>query len=143
LGKNEHSKQLIKLQKLWYEKLKHSGFRDIEVMDSDGSLDSPMMLQTFSGLAYRYDESVREYYLMASHYLFSGRFESNLAKHCWQMHADGQSYREIVRSLPENGFHPYQLFYVQGLIRKIQTEMYLAERVIKKEIEQLELFDEI
>lgn len=135
-----NNKELLKLQRLWYKRLKAEGFADIESMDADGSMDSPMMSRTASGLAYRYDESVEEYYRLARHFLYQGAFESDIAKHCWELHAEGSSYREIVKSLPQNGFYPYELFWVQGLIRRIRADMYRVSKITKETHYQLELF---
>jgi hypothetical protein len=137
----DKSKQLLKLQREWYKRLKSEGFSDIESMDQDGSMDSPMMSRTASGLAYRYDSSVEEYYRLARHFLYQGAFESDIAKHCWELHADGSSYREIVKSLPENGFYPYELFWVQGLIRRIQAQMYRVSKITRETQQQLDLFN--
>ena len=133
-------REMLRLQKLWYKKLKDEGFCDIEAMDKEGSMDSPMMTQTMSGIAYRYDPSVEEYYRLARHFLYQGAFESDMAKHCWELHSEGTSYREIVRSLPGAGFYPYELFFVQGLIRKIRADMYQLTKVTKEEFKQMELF---
>lgn len=135
------TREFLALQKKWYAKLRDKGFRDIEVMDRDGSMDSPMLLDTASSIAANFDESREEYYRLARAFVFEADFQSAIARHIWTLHADGVTYRAIVKSLPKNGFHPYELFYVQGIVRRIRDEMYLKMGVTKKTDKQLELFN--
>lgn len=136
-------KALTALQKLWYRRLKEEGFADIEVMDSLGSMDSPMMVQTASSIGARFDSSVEEYYRLARLFLHDAEFESELERHCWQLHSEGIAYREISLSLPAAGFHPYKLFFVQKLIRKTRGRMYEFNGIARSpHVKQMGLFND-
>lgn len=82
----------------WYKKLEASGFRDIE--------SGPYLKQwdhiSFQS-KYTPDEFLdkQNYSLAASHFLLTHPFSSTQEKEIWELHAEGNSYREIVTKLRE------------------------------------------
>jgi hypothetical protein len=92
-------KQFNKLQVKWDKKLKKSGFIDLEPIrngrltnttESNGVLDK------------RRDnrwEAEAEYYRLATYFLNDYEFESNFQRIIWEYHANGISYRNIVKIL--------------------------------------------
>lgn len=121
--------ELKRLQREWYGRLKSDGFRDIERMDRDGSMDSPLMENTASSIAANYDSSVEEYYRLARMFLNEDFFESPLARFCWGLHSEGVAYREIVNRLAPAGFKKYSLFFIQGVIRRARGQMLVIYKV--------------
>ena len=92
-------KLLQKLQKEWYEKLRQSGFKDIEQEDGNLKIWSKFFtgkLDTLQG------EAKVQYFRAAGQFLHSYQFESAYDKTVWDMHANGISGRSIARQLKVN-----------------------------------------
>lgn len=96
VGKKLDNKTDLKsLQKIWYDKLKKSGFTDIEHGDTincgvprSAKWEDPIVRQ-----------STQDYYGMAYQFLHSHKFDSELEKVIWEYHAEGLSIRDIVKVL--------------------------------------------
>jgi hypothetical protein len=92
-----------KLKKIWYKKLKDSGFNDIETPSGDlkgGSLN----WRFNSAFAVRYSHASRqEYYYLANQFLESHNFESELHRTIWTYHTEGTSTRDIAKILKDAG----------------------------------------
>ena len=85
-----------KLKALWDEKLKTSGFIDIE--NSDGSLKPGVHAWTRKKA--EADKDNREmYYRIAAEFLHTYTFKSSVARRIWEAHANGKSIRHIAHSL--------------------------------------------
>lgn len=87
---------LKELQKKWYDKLRRSGFEDIE--NSRGELIDHQSVHDFSqriGFRVEFWENVRDYYIWAEHMILLGTFKSKMDKKIWTLHAHGQSSRDI------------------------------------------------
>lgn len=93
--------QLINLQNEWYEKLKNDGFDDIETRRG--------ALKKFHSKRFRsatdpysdpeYLKSKQNYYIRATQFITFFKFESDLEKEIWTLHADGKSFRVIALSI--------------------------------------------
>jgi hypothetical protein len=85
--------EFIKLQTLWYEKLKQSGFQDLET--SRGFLkDWPSQRLRRDYTPERFQEKLN-YYRFASQLLWEFKFKTKLEKKIWELHTEGKSMREI------------------------------------------------
>lgn len=86
-------------KKIWYKKLKDSGFNDIETADGQfkgGSTNwkfNSDHATTFS------QKAKEEYYYLANQFLNSYDFENELHKIMWDYHAKGISNRKMVEVL--------------------------------------------
>jgi hypothetical protein len=106
------SQLLRSLQKKWYQKLKNSGFKDIEdaqgnITDGSGMLNylgtgevDYNQLNVGKNLKYPYSSlawkrSQAEYYRLASQCLHDKAFRSKRHKKIWGLHANGMTYVEI------------------------------------------------
>ena len=99
---DRNSKEFRDLQKKWYGKLKKAEFKDIE--RPDGTLE----LWTCSFFKTRYNETLfsakEEYYRLASQLLHSHSFQDKKEMLMWQMHSEGISVRNIVKTLKAKKF---------------------------------------
>lgn len=88
------------LQKIWYKKLKDSGFVDIEDTNSPKEFlktwHSSYFISRYTPEAF---ERKQMYYRLCSHFLWAYPFESNLEREIWRMHSDGIPLREIATQL--------------------------------------------
>lgn len=88
---------LEKLKKIWYKKLKDSGFGDIEYDENWMKSCLPRPNATIRDPLVR--ETVQAYYNMASHFLNEYKFEEELDKVIWEYHTEGISPRNIIKLL--------------------------------------------
>ena len=103
------NKEFIALQKLWYNKLKKSGFQDIERMHPTlGSLTSHKVsmyvTQDYISKCFMKDPSVEGYYRLSRHYLEHGSFKSSLDKRIWELFSEGLTGRDIIKRINQEGF---------------------------------------
>lgn len=76
----------------WYRRLRESGFRDIEACDPERNR---LAYAIALGPAVR--QANAEYYALAAEYLATAEFPTALEQAIWELHADGQTVREIAR----------------------------------------------
>ena len=86
-----------RLRDAFYEKLKDSGFRDIEnewgeITDHKTAHDLKAIIAVRDGQM----EDVRDYYTWALGMLIHGTFKLPVDRKIWEMHADGLSTRKIA-----------------------------------------------
>ena len=99
-------KEKLKLQKIWYKKLKDEGFEDLEYFDDQGKPQE--WLKGNSKFSSQEDETVQasdssalefectlEYYLQAAHLLHTATFDNDIDRHIWFLHSEGESLRKI------------------------------------------------
>lgn len=101
-----------KLAKLWDEKLKNSGFEDIE---RRGQVDvneyflknytSKDISQNLSPDRAVYNEYKQNYFRLAGFFLHDYSFTNSTDKLIWDLHAQGKSMRRISRILKSAGIH--------------------------------------
>jgi len=111
------------LTKLWYAKLKKSGFNDIE--------NDKGQLKDWSSRVQRKNEHENlldswpgkiAYYDMATTFLNEHSFENNLDKVIWEYHTNGISYRDIVKLLKKVKIEVY-LVKVHKIVRRLENIM--------------------
>ena len=110
--------QETKLQKIWYKKLKDSGFKDIE--HSSGALDRSY---TKSKRTQVEIEVIQHYYSMASALLNNHTFEDHIEKVIWEYYSEGMSAREIAETLTKSGIKKKKHVTVSKIIKKLETLM--------------------
>lgn len=89
--------QLKKLTAQWYQKLKDSGFEDIE--DSAGNLKQYHSIRFLAkNIRTGFNEKQR-YYELASQLLYSFPFKDKRMKNVWKLHAAGLQVPEIASAL--------------------------------------------
>lgn len=117
------SKQFKKLQKQWYNRLKESGFEDIE--NSYGRLSGNTVNRWY------YDptkvEAKTTYYRYASHFLNEHKFESKVHKYIWTLHAEGCGLREIsakLKALRISKLKKSQIHNIVTELAKLMLEKY-------------------
>jgi hypothetical protein len=100
---NPNSKQFKALSKTWAEKLKKSGFKDIEQPDGhlityetskyNSSHHNGQSLSAWLTMK----EAQQRYYQLACQFLHDHTFDNDKEKMLWEKHSDGISYREIQK----------------------------------------------
>lgn len=110
--------QQTKLQRLWYRKLKDSGFKDIE--HSSGALDRSY---TKSKRTQVEIEVIQYYYSMASALLNDHKFVDPIEKTIWEYYSEGMSAREISEVLEQAGVKKKRHVTVSKIIKRLETIM--------------------
>lgn len=90
-------KELKKLQKQWYQKLKATGFEDIEEFDSPRQMLKRWAKQDFLNMTDAKIEERRLYYQEADYFLEWYTFTDPVDKIIWELHAAGKTVREIEK----------------------------------------------
>lgn len=119
------SNDIIELKRLWYQKLKESGFKDIEDtsrLQKDPYIsvyDSKFFHTNFHPLQC---ENTQEYFRRARGFYCSHEFDSITDKKVWALHSEGKSHREIAQMLrsPNNKMNKDN---VNQIILKLQSVM--------------------
>jgi hypothetical protein len=113
-------KQLKKLERIWYKKLKKDGFHDIEYSPGTikrGYSRSPQYLNQLSRTA------TEEYYGLASTFLNEYKFESEREAAIWEYHAEGLSTREIVTILRKANIISCTKSTVHNIVKRLESIM--------------------
>jgi len=113
--------KLIRLEQVWYKKLKQSGFEDIE-----DTSNHHRRLKSWHSFKYQnMDETniqvIKLYYERAIELLNSYRFLNWEHREIWKLHCDGFSERDIVIEFPK-----YKKSMVHYLIRKLRKQINWA-----------------
>lgn len=93
------TKQYLRLEQKWYEKLYESGFRDIE----DSSKPS-RPLRVWHNLKFKSTNittrvNCEEYFNDAKELLNTFKFKNSTHRHIWALHCQGLSKRQIERAI--------------------------------------------
>lgn len=116
---------LIHLKKIWYQRLKDDGFKDIETFQG--------FLKDWPAQRIRRDftpekiQEKQEYFRAASELYWEHTFDSSLEKKIWQLHCEGNSYREIAYTLktPENKVNKDNVQIVITKLSKLAYKMVM------------------
>src|ERR1700677_4499612 len=120
-----------KLKKVWYTKLKESGFHDIETKD-DNLSGGTTNWRFNSKFTSRYShQSKQEYYYQANQFLSRFNFDSELHKSIWAYHVEGLSIAEIVKILKSLGKYNYKRNTRNAKSPSINTVWRLIDRYRK------------
>ena len=94
-------KELIALQKEWYQKLSKDGFQDIEYFDKDMNPKYVMykdIVKVWLTLRDKFP-STEQYYIEAGQFYHDYSFDSDTDKRIWLLHSEGHAYRTILKKL--------------------------------------------
>lgn len=123
------SKDLIAV---WDEKLKKSGFEDIEVR-SDNNGPGTLKIWALNVIHHNQErhaveiEATQEYYILAGQFFHHHEFKSKKEKAIWELHSAGTSIRNIEKLLRKRRFKVYK-----DLINR--TIMRLTEEMLKENV---------
>lgn len=116
------SNDLEKLQKIWYQKLKDEGFKDIE--DPEGPRDGGRGAPRVDNLDEIQMQAIREYYTMARHFLVEFKFKNLIDRLVWEDYSEGVPVRTISVNLKAKG-HIKAKSSIWQRIKKLEKLMYL------------------
>jgi hypothetical protein len=91
----KHTPEFEALQAKWYEKLKKSGFEEIE--RPDGTLNEWHSFQFGRNYNSHVFEANQEYSIMAGQFYHSHKFSSPLEKRVWKLHTAGLTIRDVAK----------------------------------------------
>lgn len=107
------------LQKIWYDKLKETGFYDIE--KPSGILKAEIYHVEWKK-ALNERESREAYRDWAQTFLNRYRFKSELEKRVWECHCDGLSIRETAKALGQTRY------FVESRLKQLKTQAGLCSK---------------
>lgn len=117
------TKEFKKLQAEWNKRLKKEGFEDIEQADGNLKLwDSHKARSMYSSKGAEYYEARARYYQLAGQFLHDFVFPDEETKLIWELHADGMSYRNIIKTVKSRGYSAFR-DKVQRIIGELRQEM--------------------
>lgn len=121
---NNKKQSLKQLQDFWYKKLKVDGFDDLEYGDDFIRSAKPALLRK-PQTSTIYQESIEEYYYMATHFLNDFKFKSNVQRIIWEYHSNGISSRDIAKLLTKAKIRqPPKKSTVFVIIKRLEQSMY-------------------
>jgi hypothetical protein len=85
------SQELQDLQKVWYAKLRATGFKDLEFFTETGVATTSMLNASIGSLMGHYRPESEYYFAKARWYVHHGKFDTNFEALVWQYHSDGVS----------------------------------------------------
>jgi DNA-binding CsgD family transcriptional regulator len=87
--KPTRNKSFVKLQQEWYNKLKKTGFVDIEFFHADGNSTDGLLRNSIGSLMASYTPEGEYYYRKARWFLQHHKFTSAREKKIWSLHCEG------------------------------------------------------
>lgn len=120
------SKDFKKLNAKWAKKLKESGFEDIEQDETHLNFWNGSRLATL--YTDEQFQARQEYYRIAGQFLHEYKFDSDLDRTIWEMHANGSSIRNITTYLKAKKIKIYTT-KVFETIQELTKEMKLKYKV--------------
>lgn len=112
--------EYAKLKKVWYKKLAKSGFEDIETNKEKLKVWSNRFTQQKSVDS---REAKEQYYHMATSFLNSYKFSSQIEKIIWEYHTEGISGRDIAKILKKTKVFKSNRQTIWLMIKHLKNEM--------------------
>lgn len=120
---SQPNKNLKKIQKEWYAKLKDQGFTDIERDENT--------LHSYSTVFTRQQNTVHNggwefkeaYYRMAAHFLNDHEFKTLRERVIWEYHAEGISCRNISKLLKDAKLSSTCYVTIFKVMKRLRQEM--------------------
>jgi hypothetical protein len=133
MGKKKYyrTKEFIKLQNKWYDKLSKKNFSDLEWLDkkSGSGQSSPFLRDSLSKFKHLEASELTisaSYFSDASAFTSLHKFPSKLHKFMWSMFAEGVSYRLMIPQIASRGFkHVPSIFWISIELNKIKRDFWL------------------
>lgn len=116
-----------KLKKIWYEKLKKSGFNDIEIGKGViSNSDAFSKNQDHGQHTDTWRRSKEEYYQMAEYFLNNYKFETKLDQAIWEYHVNGIGTLDIAMVINKvksyrRTFSQQEIWMIVSRLRKIMV----------------------
>jgi hypothetical protein len=127
------STSLKDLQKVWYRKLKESGFQDIERENDPDSLKIASINVIGRPVRGRRLLSREVYFQLAGVFYHHHEFKDEDEKRIWELHAEGLSHREITATLKARyGGVKGTKYTKYGRQRVWRTIRLLADQMLKE-----------
>lgn len=126
LNKNQvpnQSKEFKELQATWYNRLKESGFEDIEKKNYMKWTTSQTLARSSNRNREVFFKSIEHYYRLAGYFRYDHIFTNKIDQFIWSLHSEGKTMREIVRVL-KTVSTPKALTQVKDTIHKLRAIMY-------------------
>lgn len=126
---SQKDKDFQKLKAIWDKKLAKEGLEDIEQPNG--------MLKKWAGAFFKDRhkrfgsvsfEAKEEYYRLAGQFLHSYPFETETERKVWELHSEGMSIREIVRTLGSKRIKTYK-DKVFAVIKRLTAEMFRQNNI--------------
>lgn len=124
-------KELYKLQKQWYKKLKHSGFEDIEWINGKyvNGMDSPFMKDTAFKYKKKYNENTAQHYRLMRNFASNFSFTTKKDYLIFEMYADGIPFRDIIKKMRQLGYG--FTTYEPGKPKKPNLSLFTLHHLLK------------
>ena len=92
------TKEFIALQKEWHQKLKDSGFHDLEYYDNNMNPRDMMYREgtKLANMGHDKIDSTQQYYLDAGKLLHDYHWPNPIERRIWELHAEGVPHRQIM-----------------------------------------------
>ena len=122
-----------RLREHWYAKLRESGFQDIERPGARDPYSHFALTDSASSRLSRMDptrfQANTEYWVLASRFLLTHEFRTDLERECFALYADGLSYRAIALVVHRNHTRVYQILkpVIGGAFHRF-IRQHLSER---------------
>jgi len=118
--------EFIELQKKWYNKLKASGFEDIEWVDhSTGKGQNSDYLKRPDQMRIRaFTHDKQMYYSLCSNYLAHVKIKNTEHRFVFNKHAEGLAYRKIMKLFKARFKKYVSIFYIHYHIHKFKKLMF-------------------
>lgn len=124
------------LKKIWYAKLKKSGFNDIEMPDGDLKGRSTEFSRDRATYQYGGLEAKGEYNRLANFFLQEHEFASRLEKTIWEYHVNGLSIRNISTVLKKAKVRVTNRDFIHQIIKRLKQQM-IAKYVKGSSVERI------
>ncbi len=123
--------EFLELKAEWYQKLRATGFKDLEYHYIEGDTTSALMTEPFSNLRKAYRPQTVFYFQKAGWYLHHGTFKTPKEKRMWAQHVIGATHRAI--GAQEGMKHQN----VTTVLLRIKKRMMADARYEKEEAEEI------
>lgn len=112
-----------RIKDVWYDKLKKSGFKDIEHSDESMNSGRPRVFRGASAKAPVELQAIQDYYCMSYYFLNEYPFDSELDKVMWEYHSNGIAIRGIVKLINATQVEKTNRIRVWKTIQKLENIM--------------------
>jgi hypothetical protein len=125
------TKEFIKLQNKWYDKLSKKGFHDLEWLDtlSGAGHSTPFLRKSLNKFKQLDNDTIKksvEYYSAAQDFASHYEFPSKLHKRIWLLFADGISYRKMIPIIKSFGYkHIPSIFWISIHLNKMKKDFWI------------------
>lgn len=119
--------EFLKLRDEWYKKVE-----DIDIEDHrkgvkepcwSGDIYVPTLKRSSYEIKKTYREDTEDYFRLAAHYLYDGRFKSKTERYVWERHADGLKIPQIMNERTKSRLNPMTYWQIHRVICRLRETM--------------------